>query len=115
MYDGPAPPTHGRVSVLEQELQRFLRRLPGRPVFLVDVPPHGRRPAAPPPAEEPAAADPAAAEPGAEEPMAEDPRERRMASLAGLLEDGAGHLAVAARAHREQGRQAAVRAAARRR
>jgi hypothetical protein len=105
MYDGPAPPTHGGVSVLEQELQRFLRRLPGRPVFLVDVPPHGRRPAAPPPA----------AEPGAEEPMAEDPRERRMASLAGLLEDGAGHLAVAARAHREQGRQAAVRAAARRR
>jgi hypothetical protein len=100
MYDGPAPPTHGGVSVLEQELQRFLRRLPGRPVVLVDVPPHGRRPAAPPPAEE---------------PMAEDPRERRMASLAGLLEDGAGHLAVAARAHREQGRQAAVRAAARRR
>ena len=102
MYDGPAPPTHGGVSVLEQDLQRFLRKLPGRPVFLVDVPPHGRRPAAPPPVEEPAA----------EEPGAEDPRERRMASLAGLLETGAGHLAVAARAHREQGRQAAVQARA---
>jgi hypothetical protein len=83
MYDGPAPPTHGGVSVLEQDLERFLRRLPGRPVFLVDFPPHGRRPAAPPPAEEPAA---------------EDPLERRMASLAGLLEAGAGQLAVAARA-----------------
>ena len=35
-----------------------------------------------------------------------------MASLAGLLEAGAGHLAVAARAHREQGRQAAVQARA---
>jgi hypothetical protein len=94
---GRVPPTHGGVSVLEQDLERFLRRLPGRPVFLVDFPPHGRRPAAPPPAEEPAA---------------EDPLERRMASLAGLLEAGAGHLAVAARAHREQGRQAAVRARA---
>ena len=47
MYDGPMPPTHGGVSVLEQELVRLRRKLSGRPVFLVDYPPHGRRPAEP--------------------------------------------------------------------
>src|SRR5688572_503276 len=92
MYDGPIPPTRGGVSVVEQDLERFFRKLPGRPVFLVDYPPHGGRPAEPP----------------VEGSGTEDPLEQRMASLAELLETGAGHLAVAAAAYREQSRQAAV-------
>jgi hypothetical protein len=71
MYDGPMPPASGGVSVFEQDLERFLRRLPGRPVFLVDYPPHGRRSAAEPPP--------------VEEPGDVDPLEQRMASLADLL------------------------------
>jgi hypothetical protein len=85
------------MSVFEQDLERFFRKLPGRPVFLVDYPPHGGRPAEPPPVEESGT---------------EDPLEQRMASLAELLETGARHLAVAAGAYREQSRQAAVQARA---
>jgi hypothetical protein len=80
MYDGPMPPANGGVSVFEQGLERLFRKLPGRPVFRVDYPPHGGRPAEPPPVEESGGLD---------------PLERRMASLAEPLETGADHLAVA--------------------
>ncbi|TFV87519.1 HNH endonuclease [Blastococcus sp. CT_GayMR20] len=86
MYDGPMPPTWGGVSVLEEDLAALLE-LPGRPVFVVDFEPHGRR-------------------------ATEPPLEERMTSLTDLLETGAGHLADAATAAREQGRQAAVQARA---
>jgi hypothetical protein len=107
MIEQVSPMPKGWVSVFELQLQRFRWSLPGRPMVVVDCPPHGRGTW---PAATLEAATAEAATPEAATATAAESVPPRMRAFGRLVEAGAGHLAAARGAQVEQGRLAAVQA-----
>ena len=117
------PPHLSGVSLVEAVLARWLVELSGRQYFIDEFRPHRRSepsaltaPDVTPsldtdsaPERQPSVDDDSAGGERLEDPELEvDDRFPGLARFAGLLEDGAGHLAAARAAHREQCRQAAL-------
>ena len=103
------------VSLVEAVLARWLLRMSGREFVLDEFVPHARSAGSPltSPGTRPSVEDVSAGGERVEDPALEvDDRFPGLARFARLLEDGAGQLAAAREAHREQCRQAALQARA---